>query len=59
LNKEATPPPPHSAEEATEQRRGLFQRLKDRYGIKGQQDRIHRAEALFQAASRQASDPYV
>lgn len=29
----------------------------DRYSIRGQQNRIHLAEALFQAATRQASDP--
>jgi hypothetical protein len=39
--------------------KNVFTRLWERYSPKGQQHRIHTAEALFQAASRQASDPYV
>lgn len=37
--------------------KGMLERLWDRYSIKGQQHRIHMAESLLQAATRQASDP--
>jgi len=37
--------------------KSIFQRLWDRYSIRGQQHRIQTAESLFQAASRQAADP--
>ncbi|GKY98026.1 hypothetical protein MPSEU_000760700 [Mayamaea pseudoterrestris] len=36
---------------------GLLNRLWSRYSLRGQQDRIHMAESLFQAATRQANDP--
>jgi hypothetical protein len=39
--------------------KGLLQKLFTRYSFKGTQDRIHRAEALYQAVTRQATDPYV
>lgn len=40
-------------------KKGLWQRVKDRYSTLAQIDRIKRAEELFQAATRQASRPYV
>jgi hypothetical protein len=39
--------------------KSAFQRLWDRYSIRGQQHRSQLAEAYFQAATRRASDPYV
>jgi hypothetical protein len=52
---QASPPQPLEERPA----KTWFTRQWDRYSFKGQQHRIHTAEALFQAASRQASDPYV
>ena len=48
-----SPPPP-----ATDPpKKGILTRLMDRYSILQQQDRIRKAESLFQAATFQASDP--
>jgi hypothetical protein len=44
---------------APPQQKSAFQRLWDRYSIRGQQHRSQLAEAYFQAATRRASDPYV
>jgi hypothetical protein len=52
---QASPPQPLTERPA----KNWLTRQWDRYSFKGQQHRIHTAEALFQAASRQASDPYV
>ena len=41
----------------TPPQKGFLGRLWAKYSFKGQQDRIHTAESLFQAATRQASDP--
>jgi hypothetical protein len=37
--------------------KGLWNRFTDKYSLSGQQQRIHRGEVLFQAATRQATDP--
>lgn len=52
---EASPPQPLTERPS----KNWLQKQWERYSFKGQQHRIHTAEAFFQAASRQASDPYV
>lgn len=44
-------------QESNVQEKGFWGKLVDRYSIRGQQNRIHMAERLFQAATRQANDP--
>jgi cytochrome b pre-mRNA-processing protein 3 len=43
------PPPLHKS---------LFRKLRDKYSIRGQQERIEIGERLFRAAQRRASDPH-
>lgn len=51
------PLPPAPAENVRP--KSALQRWSDKFSLTGQQNKIRRGESLFQAARRQAADPYV
>lgn len=52
-------PPSPPLPEVEQPQKSFFSKLIDRYSPRSQRDRVYHSEVLFQAATRQAADPYV